>query len=201
MINSLAGHWLPQYGKYCEPQSIPGGGLPPHGALYKHRYPVCHNHRSGPTTHVCTIRMIQLNSSFLAWRWYSFPWRNINQLMFLWRLSFFISVILHVWWVLFWKNWGNCTTVCDTCYLKWLLIRIWMILMYHNKNVTSPIRHNKHEHHTDISTQHSWVIICTAQIRPRRNIGMLAEYVRNTVPRDISVAFCQPTAPQIIGKK
>ena len=111
--------------------------------------------------------MIQLNSSFLAGRWYSLPWRNMNQLMFLWRLSFFISLILHVWWVLFWKNWGNCTTVCDTCYLKRLLICIRMILMYHNENVTSPIQHNKHKHHTDISTQHSWVIICTAQIRPR----------------------------------
>ena len=144
--------------------------------------------------------MIQLNSLFLAGRWYSFPWRNINQFMFLWRLSFFMSLILHVWWVLFWKNWGNCTTVCDTCYLKGLLICIRMILMYHNENVTSPIRH-KHKHHTNISTQHSWVIICTVQIRPCRNIGMWVENVWNTIPRDILVAFCQPTAPQIIGKK
>ena len=33
----------------------------------------------------------------------------------------------------------ECTTICDTCYLKQLLIRIWMILMYHNENVTAPI--------------------------------------------------------------
>ena len=49
----------------------------------------------------------------------------------------------------------GCATVCDTCYLKQLLIRIQMILMYHNENVTLLVRHNKQEHRTDISTQHS----------------------------------------------
>ena len=42
------------------------------------------------------------------------------------------------------------TTICDTCYLKWLLVCIQMILMYHNKNVTSPVWHNKYKHHTNI---------------------------------------------------
>ena len=51
------------------------------------------------------------------------------------------------------------TTICATCYLKWLLICIWMIMMYHNENVTSPGRHNEHEHCIDISIQHSWVTI------------------------------------------
>ena len=48
------------------------------------------------------------------------------------------------------------TTICDTCYLKQLLIHIQMILMYHNENVISPVQHNKQEHRTDISTQHSY---------------------------------------------
>ena len=47
----------------------------------------------------------------------------------------------------------ECTTVCDICYLKQLLIRIWMIMMYHNENVTSLEQHNKHEYCIDISTQ------------------------------------------------
>ena len=45
------------------------------------------------------------------------------------------------------------TTICDTCYLKQLLIHIRMIMMYHNENVTSLVQHNKHEHRIDISTQ------------------------------------------------
>ena len=55
----------------------------------------------------------------------------------------------------------ECTTICDTCYLKQLLIHIRMILMCHNENVTSPILHNKDKHCTDISTPHIRVIICT----------------------------------------
>ena len=54
----------------------------------------------------------------------------------------------------------GCATVCDTCYLKRLLIHIRMILMYHKENVTSPIQHNKDKHCTNISTPHIRVIIC-----------------------------------------
>ena len=54
------------------------------------------------------------------------------------------------------------TTIGDTCYLKWLLVHIRMILMYHNENGTFPVQHNKYEHRTNISTPHSWVITCTA---------------------------------------
>ena len=71
----------------------------------------------------------------------------------------------------------ECSTVCDTCYLKRLLIHIQMILMYHNKNVTSPIWHNKYKHCTDNSTHYSWVIICIAQPQSHRNFGMSFEYV------------------------
>ena len=53
----------------------------------------------------------------------------------------------------------ECTTICDTCYLKWLLIRIWMILIYHNENVITPTRHNKYTYYTDISTSCIRVII------------------------------------------
>ena len=72
------------------------------------------------------------------------------------------------------------------CYLKQLLIHFWMILMYHNKNVTSPIQHNKYEHHTNISTQHNRVIICTMLLWPCHYFGMSAEYTPYTVPRDVS---------------
>ena len=48
----------------------------------------------------------------------------------------------------------GCTTVCDICYLKRLLIHIRMILIYHNENVTLPIQHNKKTGTALISLQH-----------------------------------------------
>ena len=51
MINSLTGHWLPQYGTYCVFRSPPRGALPPHRSLYSHRFSIHHNHCSGPATY------------------------------------------------------------------------------------------------------------------------------------------------------